>query len=44
FSIEPERREALLAGLDDIGMTLGAQSAIEAFRTADAQARPWIYI
>ena len=44
FSIEPERREALLAGLDDIGMTLRAQSAIEAFRTADAQARPWIYI
>lgn len=44
FSIEPERRDALLAGLDDIGMTLRAQSAIEAFRTADAQARPWIYI
>lgn len=44
FSIEPERREALLAGLDDIGMTLRAQSAIEAFRMADAQARPWIYI
>jgi 3-isopropylmalate/(R)-2-methylmalate dehydratase small subunit len=44
FAIEPERREALLAGLDDIGMTLRSQSAIEAFRAADAIARPWIYV
>jgi 3-isopropylmalate/(R)-2-methylmalate dehydratase small subunit len=44
FSIEPERRDALLAGLDDIGMTLRLQSAIEAYRAADAIARPWIYV
>jgi 3-isopropylmalate dehydrogenase len=43
FQIEPERRDALLAGLDDIGMTLRERAAIEAFRAADEAARPWIY-
>jgi len=43
FTIEPERREALLAGLDDIGLTLRERPAIEAFRAADEAARPWIY-
>ena len=43
FEIEPERREALLAGLDDIGMTLRERAAIEAFRAADKAAHPWIY-
>jgi len=43
FEIEPERRAALLAGLDDIGMTLSERAAIEAFRAADEAARPWIY-
>ena len=43
FEVEPERREALLAGLDDIGMTLLEGTAIEAFRTADKATHPWIY-
>jgi 3-isopropylmalate dehydrogenase len=43
FQIEPERRDSLLAGLDDIGMTLRERGAIEAFRAADEAARPWIY-
>ncbi len=43
FEIEPERRQALLAGLDDIGQTLLEREAIDAYRRRDALARPWIY-
>ena len=43
FEVEPERREALLAGLDDVGMTLRERAAIEAFRTRDEAKHPWIY-
>lgn len=43
FAIEPERREALLAGLDDIGMTLRDRATIETFRLNDEVAHPWIY-
>jgi 3-isopropylmalate dehydrogenase len=43
FSVEPERREALLAGLDEIGLTLRLRGAIDAFRRRDEAARPWIY-
>ena len=43
FVIEPERREGLLAGLDEIGMTLREQEAIAQFRAADEVAHPWIY-
>ena len=43
FAIEPERREALLQGLDDIGRTLLQAATIEAFRRRDTAARPWIY-
>jgi 3-isopropylmalate dehydrogenase len=43
FEVEPERRDALLAGLDDIGMTLRDRAGIEAFRRGDEAARPWIY-
>jgi 3-isopropylmalate dehydrogenase len=43
FTIEPERREALLAGLDEIGVTLRDRDLIETFRRDDEAARPWIY-
>jgi 3-isopropylmalate dehydrogenase len=43
FEIEPERRTAMLAGLDDIGMTLRDRASIENFRLVDEAARPWIY-
>jgi 3-isopropylmalate dehydrogenase len=43
FTIEPERREALLAGLDEIGVTLRDRLIIEDFRRRDEQSRPWIY-
>jgi 3-isopropylmalate dehydrogenase len=43
FSVDPERREALLRGLDDIGMTLTLCDQIEQFEAVDVQQRPWNY-
>jgi len=43
FEIEPERRNAMLKGLDEIGMTLRYKSEIEKYRSNDEQNRPWIY-
>jgi 3-isopropylmalate dehydrogenase len=43
FEIEPERRTALLEGLDDIGMTLRHRAAVETFRKNDEALHPWIY-
>jgi 3-isopropylmalate dehydrogenase len=43
FEIEPERRRALLDGLDDIGATLGLEARIAEFEQHDAHARPWKY-
>jgi len=43
FETEAFRRQALLAGLDDLGMTLKRADRIDAFQDADRKARPWIY-
>jgi 3-isopropylmalate/(R)-2-methylmalate dehydratase small subunit len=43
FSIPPMRRDALLRGLDEIGMTLARESEITSFQAADHTSRPWIY-
>jgi len=43
FTIAPVRRQALLTGLDEIGLTLLDLPAIDAFQQRDRQARPWIY-
>jgi 3-isopropylmalate dehydrogenase len=43
FDIEPERRQGLLEGLDQIGMTLKLDAAIRAFQDTDRGERPWIY-
>ena len=43
FETESFRREALLAGLDDLGMTMKRIGDIDAFQAADRDARPWIY-
>lgn len=43
FEIEPDRREGLLEGLDDIGLTLRIRPVIEQFRRDDEVAHPWIY-
>ncbi len=43
FTIDAERREALLEGRDEIGMTLARESVIATFQTQDRAVRPWIY-
>jgi 3-isopropylmalate/(R)-2-methylmalate dehydratase small subunit len=43
FEIDAERRQALLEGRDEIGMTLVRDAEIEAFQQRDRAARPWIY-
>ena len=41
FDIDPARKERLLAGIDDIGETLGQESNISAFEAKLADDRPW---
>lgn len=43
FDIDPESRDMLLEGLDEIGITLKQRAAIEAFHARDRRERPWIY-
>ena len=42
FDIDPFKKQCLLDGLDDIGLTLEKAGAIETFEAAAAQARPWV--
>ncbi len=41
FDIDPFRKHCLLNGLDNIGLTLEKQKAIEAFEEKAQTARPW---
>jgi 3-isopropylmalate dehydrogenase len=43
FEFDAERRQGLLEGLDDIGMSLKLVATIRTFETSDAEARPWSY-
>ena len=43
FEIDALRRRALLAGLDDIGLTVQRLGDIRAFQQADRARRPWAY-
>lgn len=43
FDIEPLRREALLEGLDSIGMTLKHAEAIDAYQAQQRQIMPWVW-
>jgi 3-isopropylmalate/(R)-2-methylmalate dehydratase small subunit len=43
FDIDPFRREALLAGLDDIGLTLRDDPLITAWQAKDKAERPWVW-
>jgi len=43
FEIDELRRQSLLSGLDDIGMTTRRLSEIAAFQQADRKARPWVH-
>ncbi len=42
FEIDPFRKHCLLEGLDEIGMTAGRETAIDAFEAKDAGLRPWL--
>ena len=44
FEIGAARRQALLEGLDAIGVTLKREDEIAAFQKADRERRPWIYL
>ncbi len=41
FEIDPERKEKLLNGLDDIGLTMVKQPEIATFEAKSSEARPW---
>ena len=43
FNVDPLRREALLHGLDDIGLTLKDDALIRAWQESDRAARPWAW-
>jgi 3-isopropylmalate/(R)-2-methylmalate dehydratase small subunit len=43
FEVDAERRQALLEGRDEIGMTLARDTDIRAFQDRDRVSRPWIY-
>ncbi len=42
FEIDPFKKDCLLKGLDDIGLTEARAEAISAFEAQAAQARPWV--
>ena len=43
FSIDKFRRECLLDGLDDIGLTMQKVEMIDAFEKAQRERQPWLY-
>jgi len=42
FEIDPFRKECLIGGLDEIGLTMARAKAIAAFEDGDAERRPWL--
>ena len=42
FDIDPFRKQILLDGLDDIGLTLKDEPAIDAFEAQNKLAKPWL--
>jgi 3-isopropylmalate/(R)-2-methylmalate dehydratase small subunit len=43
FAVDPLRRESLLDGLDDIGLTLKHDVTIRAWQARDRLHRPWAW-
>ena len=43
FEIDEFRRECLLDGLDDIGLTMQKVDRIDAFEVAQRERQPWLY-
>ena len=42
FDVDPFKKECLIEGLDDIGLTLQQASDIEAYEAEIAKTRPWV--
>ena len=42
FELDPFRRQCLMEGLDEIGITLARDAAISKYEAGVAEARPWI--
>jgi 3-isopropylmalate/(R)-2-methylmalate dehydratase small subunit len=42
FDIDPHRKDCLLNGLDDIGLTMAKAAKIESFEAKSHKARPWL--
>jgi 3-isopropylmalate/(R)-2-methylmalate dehydratase small subunit len=43
FTVDPLRREGLLKGLDDIGLTLQSDATVRAWQREDRLRRPWAW-
>jgi 3-isopropylmalate/(R)-2-methylmalate dehydratase small subunit len=43
FHVEPHRKHCLVHGLDDIGLTLQAETEIRAFEAKHRALRPWLF-
>lgn len=43
FSVDPFRKDCLLRGLDEIGLTLQNADAIRAYEVQRAQSAPWLF-
>jgi 3-isopropylmalate/(R)-2-methylmalate dehydratase small subunit len=43
FDVDPQRKAALLAGLDDVSRTLAAMAEIRAWQQQDRVQRPWVW-
>jgi 3-isopropylmalate/(R)-2-methylmalate dehydratase small subunit len=43
FTIDPNRKNSLVKGLDDIGLTLAHADEIRAFEARHREAQPWIF-
>jgi 3-isopropylmalate/(R)-2-methylmalate dehydratase small subunit len=44
FELDPFRRDCLMQGLDEIGLTLARDTAISKFEAGAAESRPWIAV
>ena len=44
FDIDPFRKDCLIKGLDEIGLTLKHSAEIEAFEAKHKTAQPWLFV
>jgi 3-isopropylmalate/(R)-2-methylmalate dehydratase small subunit len=44
FQVDPQRRESLIEGLDEVGQTLKLTDAITQWQAQDRIARPWVWL